>query len=81
MPRGDLGIKVSCTLYLAASVCVSDRAEGQRDRRPVEFQLNATNTTRHPLARVPVNFLPAVQHAAGLQALIVSSPKFKKFDN
>ena len=27
-------------------------------------------------------FLPAVQHAAGLQALIVSSsPKFKKFDN
>ena len=27
------------------------------------------------------SFLPAVQHAAGLQALILSSPKFKKFDN
>ena len=35
-------------------MCVSDRAEGQRDRRLVEFQLNAT---RELLATVPVTFV------------------------
>ena len=53
--RSDLGINVSCTMYLAACVCVSDRAEGQRDRRLVEFQLNATRELL--AARVPVTFV------------------------